>query len=150
MRWRRSRQSGDSAEGFDERIYDLPDPALSAYDHGLGTLSVDEEVKGYLASVIGEMQVPSRQPWPWFVVVWADGTKERAFEDYGPGWWTVRELDAGRLEHIGPSVEKQKRVSGRSVRYTESDPPCVYDFAWLPVEEAAEKWQELKLGNDDF
>ncbi len=27
--------------------YDLPDPHLNAYDHGVGTLKVDGEVRGY-------------------------------------------------------------------------------------------------------
>lgn len=35
--------------------YTLPDPELRAYDHGVGTLSVDGELRGYLASVVGYM-----------------------------------------------------------------------------------------------
>ena len=40
--------------------YDLPDPDMSAYDHGLGTLRVDGEPKGYLASVRLQMDFPGR------------------------------------------------------------------------------------------
>lgn len=133
-----------------DRIYDLPDPELRAYDRGVGTLSVGGELKGHIASVIGEMTLPSRQPWPWFVIVWADGTKEHSFEDYGPGWYTVRELDAGYLDHFGPSVPMRKRFLGISIRYSHAGPPCLYDFAWLPPDEAAVKWEELGLVDGDF
>lgn len=61
--------------------YDLPDPDLAAYDHSLGQLRFGGELKGYLASVRLEMSFPARQRWPWFVIVWADGRKDRAFED---------------------------------------------------------------------
>lgn len=131
-------------------VYELPDPELRAYDHGLGTLSVDGQFKGYLASVVTQMTFPSRQPWPWFVVVWADGTKERPFEDYGPGWWTVRELDAGYLDHWGPSVLKERRLLWMRIPYLEAGPSCRYDFARLPAEDAAMKWQELGLTDADF
>ena len=133
-----------------DRIYDLPDPELRAYDHDVGALRVDGELKGYIASIIGEMKFPSRQPWLWFVIVWADGTKENPFEDYGPSWYTVRELHAGYLDHFGPSVPGQKRFLGMTFRYSQSGPPCVYDFAWLPADEAAEKWTDLGLVDSDF
>jgi len=129
-----------------ERRYDPPDPGLRAYDHGLGTLSVDGVVEGHLASVVGRIAVPSRSPWPWFVIVWVDGTKEPAFEDCGPGWYTVRELDAGFLDHVGPSVVTQGRW-GTTYR---SGPPRVFEFAWLPKDEAAERWRSLGLSDRDF
>lgn len=134
----------------EDRIYELPDPELRAYDHGVGTLSVNGELKGHLASVLGEMKFPSRQPWPWFVIVWADGTKEHPFEDYGPGWHTVRELDAGHLDYFGPSVPGQTRFLWMTFHHSHSGPPCAYDFAWLPADEAAEKWAELGLVDSDF
>ncbi|MEN0071516.1 MAG: hypothetical protein AAGC63_10945 [Propionicimonas sp.] len=130
--------------------YDLPDPDLKAYDHGVGTLRVDGELKGYLASVRLTMTFPARQWWPWFVIVWTDERKERSFEDYGPKWYTVRELDAGSLDHHGPSVPRSKTVLGRSFHYDEDGEPQVYEFAWLPPDEAAAKWRELGLSDDDF
>ena len=133
-----------------DRRYELPDPELRAYDRGIGTLSVDGELKGYLASVLGTLKFPSRQPWPWFVVVWADGTKEHAFEDYGPAWETVRELNAGCLEHLEPSIETRRRFLGMSFIQSVPGAPRVYDFAWLAPEEAAEKWSELGLIDSDF
>lgn len=114
--------------------YDLPDPDLSAYDHGLGTLAVDDKIRGYLASVRWEMSFPVRQWWPWFVVVWADSRKELPFEDYGPKWYTVRELDAGRFRHYDEHGVQ----------------PQTYEFAWLPTNQAAIKWAELALTDDDF
>ncbi|MGC3992923.1 MAG: hypothetical protein QM779_02135 [Propionicimonas sp.] len=113
--------------------YDLPDPDLAAYDHGLGELRLDGELKGYLASVRVRMWFPARQWWPWFVIVWADGGKDRAFEDYGPKWYTVRELDAGYFEHYPDSGEAE-----------------VYEFSWLAPDEAGARWTELGLTEDDF
>lgn len=130
--------------------YSLPDPELRAYDHGLGTLSVDGQLRGYLACVVSRMTFPSRGPWPWFRVIWLDGRMEPKFEDYGPGWWTLRELDAGRLEYNGPSSDKERRILGVPFRYSVPGDPCVFDFAWLDREEAAAKWDELGLTDEDF
>ncbi len=132
------------------KTYRLPDPSLRAYDHGVGTLSVAGEVVGHLASVVGEMRVPSCQPWPWFVVVWLDGTKENPFEDYGPGWYTVRELDAGFFDHHGPSTSHEKRILGLRFRYRMPGEPTVFDFEWLPPDVAARRWKELGLVDADF
>ena len=129
-----------------ERRYDLADPELRAYDHGVGTLSVDGVVEGHLACLVRRIAFPSRSPWPWFVIVWADGTKEPSFEDYGPGWYTVRELDAGFLDHQGPSVVTKGRWS---TTYREG-PPRLFDFAWLPRDEAADRWRALGLSDADF
>jgi hypothetical protein len=133
-----------------EDSYSLPDPELRAYDHGLGTLSVDGELRGHLACVVSRMTFPSKGPWPWFRVIWLDGRREPRFEDYGPGWWTVRELDAGKLEYSGPSVDKERRILGFPFRYSVSGDPCVFDLAWLDREEAAAKWDELGLTDGDF
>jgi hypothetical protein len=132
------------------RDYVLPDTGLATYQHGLGTLHVDGELRGYLASVVGEMSIPNHQPWLWFVVVWRDGTKEFPFEDYGPKWPTIRELDAGYLDHFEPSTTTEGRFLGfRSVQ-SRPGPPCRYEFAWLPAAEAATKWQQLGLVEEDF
>jgi hypothetical protein len=66
----------------------------------------------------------------------------------GPGWWTVRELDAGRLDHHGPSVTR--RILGKWIVVNTPGPPCLFDFEWLPPAEAAMKWQELGLVDTDF
>ena len=131
-------------------IYALPDPELRAYDHGLGTLRVDGELRGYLASVVGEMRFPSRGPWLWFVVVWTDGTKENSFEDYGPSWWAVRELDAGYLDHYGPSVPAERRLLWWRIKGSVRGPSCLFDFEWLRPDVAETKWRELGLVDSDF
>lgn len=131
--------------------YELPDPTLRAFDRGVGVLSVDGEVRGYLASVVGEIKVPGRSPWPWLVRVWLDGTKERSEEDYGPGWYIVRELDAGYLDDFEPSIPMERRGwFGRTIQYRKQGARCRYDFAWLPADEAAAKWIELDLKDSDF
>lgn len=132
------------------KIYKPADPLFRAYDHGVGTLAVDGELVGHLASVVLEMQFPSRQPWVWFVIVWLDGSREFKFEDYGPGWYTVRELDAGYFEHHAPSVTLEKRILG--LRFLSSKPgqPMTFDFAWLPPDLAARRWHELGLVDADF
>ncbi len=130
--------------------YTLPDPEMRAYDHGVVTLSVDGGVQGYLASVVEPVTFPSTQPWAWLRIIWLDGRMEPPFEDYGPGWWTVRELDAGRLNHHGRSIMKERRLLGIPVRYSVSGDPCVFDFAWLDRKEAAAKWEELGLTDEDF
>jgi hypothetical protein len=130
--------------------YELPDPTLRAYDRGVGTLKVAGEVRGYLASVVGQVTLPRQDPWPWFVVVWLDGTKERAFEDYGPGWWTVRELEAGYFDHHEQGTTEKRRGWFLTAINDQPGPLCRYDFAWLPADEAAAKWTELDLRDSDF
>lgn len=130
--------------------YPLPDPELRAYDHGLGTLSVDGELRGYLGSVVSRTTFPSSGPWLWFRVIWLDGRMESRFEDYGPDWWTVRELDARKFEYHGPSIDKVRRILGLPFRYYLSGDRCVFDFEWLDREEAAAKWDELGLTDEDF
>jgi hypothetical protein len=131
--------------------YVLPDDKLRVYDHGLGTLRVDGELKGYLASIVGEIRFPRRGgPWPWFVVVWLDGAKEPSFEAYGPQWLTVRDLDAGRLDHFERSVRRESRFLWMRFESVSPGPPCVFDFEWLPAGLAAQKWKELGLVDSDF
>lgn len=130
--------------------YVLRDPELRSYDRGVGTLRLGGELEGYLASIVGKMSFPSARVWPWFVVVWIDGTKELPFEDYGPGWWTVRELDAGYLQHYGRSVKREHRFFGKRFASSVLGPPRRFEFEWLPSAEAAVKWQELGLADTDF
>jgi hypothetical protein len=138
------------ARGPRSTDYELTESTREALDRGVGTLRVDGQLKGYLASVLGEMRFPSRQPWPWFVIVWLDGRKENAFEDYGPMWLTVRELDAGFFDYFGPSVTSDQKFFGLTVQSRKLGPPCLYEFDWLPAAEAAAKWRELGLADSDF
>jgi hypothetical protein len=150
MNRRRDRSSVARLDHREPSTYALPDPELRAYDHGVGVLTIAGEVRGYLASVVWRMTFPPRALWPWFVVVWPDGKKERVFEDYGPGWWTVRELDAGFFDHHGPSSWNEKRFLGLRLRSSMPGPPLLFDFGRLSADEAARKWRELGLTDADF
>ncbi|MFC6705474.1 hypothetical protein [Flexivirga alba] len=96
------------------------------------------------------MTFPDKGPWPWFRIIWLDGRTEPPFEDYGPGWWTVRELDAGKLDHHGASAVRERRILGKVFRYSVSGDSCEFDFEWLDRDQAAAKWEELGLADDDF
>jgi hypothetical protein len=130
--------------------YELPDPELRAFDHGVGSLSLCGELRGHLASIVGRTSLPSREPWPWFIVVWLDGTREHSFEDYGPGWVTVRQLDAGYFEYHEPSTRTERRILGMQSSVSRSGAPITFDFRWLSTEDAARKWAELGLADPDF
>lgn len=130
--------------------YDLPEERLRAYHHAVGALTADGEVIGHLASVFGSMMVPPGAPWLWFVIVWADGRKEPAFEDSGPAWPTVRKLDVGYLEHRGPSTTSEGRLLGFRVTNVVRGPMMRSDYARLPNDEAAAAWARLGLTDRDF
>ena len=124
------------------------DPRLAAYDNGVGTLRVDGELRGYLASYLGG-ELPL-EPRPWFVVVWKDGTKEPPFGDHGPAWKTVRELDAGYLNYREQGIRTEGRVLGFRTVTSTRGAPCRFDFEWLPADEAAQKRTRLGLVDSDF
>ncbi len=96
------------------------------------------------------MWFPPGRVWPWFVIVWADGTKESSFEDYGPLWLTVRELDAGYLQHYGPSKITEKRFLGMRGLSVTPGAPSRFEFEWLPRAEAEAQWRRLGLVDADF
>lgn len=96
------------------------------------------------------MSFPSRQPWVWFVVVWLDGTKEFKFEDYGPGWFTIRELAEGRFEYHGPSVVTRHRLAWFTYHTRVPGEPMTFDFTPLAPDIAAQRWRELALVDADF
>lgn len=150
MSRRGNKPSGDGHEGGAPVTYEGSYADMRPFDHGVGTLTVDGELKGYLASVVGRIVLPSRAVWPWFVVVWLDGSKERSFEDYGPVWSTVRNLEAGRFEHYGPSVRGEKRFLWWRLAGSMPGPPTTFVFTWLPTVEARRMWDELGLTDKDF
>ena len=60
---------------------------MASLDRRVARLSVDGVVRAHLACVVHEMRARGGwAPWPWFVVIWPDGRKEPAEEDYGPAW----------------------------------------------------------------
>ena len=134
--------------------YTLPDPTLGRYDHGLVELRVDDEVRAYLGCRVMRRGLKGNgAPSPWFVVVWPDGTKEMSFEDYGPEWWTIRELDAGHfVRGSAPPVQRSVRVLGLTLwTLTEqSGDDIEYEVRWLPSVAARQREQELGLTDNDF
>ena len=137
----------DEAVADKEEAYE---PDFRAYDRGVGTLHVRGELRGHLASLVGETTTPSHQRCVWLVIIWLDGQKEDPLEDHGPDWAIVRELDAGYLDDLGPSIWQTHRFWWRKFYSVTPGPPCVYDFAWLPEDEAASMWTELGISVNDF
>jgi hypothetical protein len=54
---------------------------------------------------------------------------------------------AGFLYHHGPSVVTKRGRLGTTFR---EGPQCVFEFAWLPKDAAAERWRLLGLSDGDF
>jgi hypothetical protein len=65
-------------------------------------------------------------------------------------WRTVRELDAGWFDYYEHVGTKTRRFLGVTSVTTTRGLPRKYDFAWLAINESAEKWKELKLEDSDF
>ena len=100
------------------------DVVLDRFRGGVAELRRGAELAGHVASEIGSFRSIcwpfSSQPQVWLVVVWADGTKQRAVEDYPP-WSHVRELDAGRLEWIeGPDRTRHGTYEARWLSESEA------------------------------
>ena len=131
--------------------YVLPDPAMSVFDRGIGELRFAGELVGHLASALGEMGFfEPRQPWPWFLVIWLDGSREPIFEDYGPEWLTVKELDEGHFHYFEPSAQSTRRILGTTWTVSKPGPPREFEFIRLAPEDAERKWNELALLDSDF
>jgi len=46
-----------------------------------------------------------KREWLWYQVNWLDGRRDEPQEDYGPGWYTVAELEQGKFEYDGVDGE---------------------------------------------
>lgn len=108
-----------------------PDPSLTKFNDGLAILNNQGEVAGHIATSVGKFWSPfspfSRQWWVWSVIVWKDGTKERALEDYPP-WSYVKEMQGGKLSWNDKT----------------------FSIEWLPPEKAKLKKKELDIKPEDF
>lgn len=111
---------------------------------------LDGAVVGHVASVVGEMWFPSRQPRLWFTVVCPDGVRELPFEDYGPGRYTVRELEAGYLDHHLRSTVRERRLWGSQWFSATPGARQIFEVRWLSDDAAAHRWRELGLRDEDF
>lgn len=76
-----------------------------------------------------------------------------SFDDYGPEWWTVRELDKGYFNHSSePPVEKSVKVLGLNLgtHSVQSGELVDYTVTWLPPELVSHRERELNLTDRDF
>jgi len=96
------------------------------------------------------MMFPRRAPWLWFLVVWIDGRREFPFEDYGSGWYTLREIDAGFLDYHLPSVTAERRFLWRRIRVDQHGAPQKFELEKLSASVARRRWEELGLSDDQF
>ena len=108
-----------------------PDPDLAPFNEGLAMLKHDGKVVGHIATSVSKFWSPcsplSLQWWVWSVIVWKDGTKERAIEDYAP-WSYVNEMKNGKLSWNNTS----------------------FDIEWLPVDKAKQLYKKLNIQSVDF
>jgi hypothetical protein len=84
------------------------------------------------------------------VVVRPNGDKEPPFEDYGPLWLTVRELDAGYLDHWEPRSRLEGRFLGFRTTTVRRGPAAHYTARRLALRDAEAAWSALGLVDDDF
>lgn len=108
-----------------------PEPTLDPFEDGLAVLRLHGQVAGHVATTLGAFSTlfsRQQQPWVWFIVVWADGTREHSEEDYRP-WTFVREMQSGYFD--GPD----------GVRY---------EAEWLAEPERTHMWDALGLAHDQF
>lgn len=111
---------------------------MEQFLQGLAVLRRDGAPVGHVATSLGTFRSlfsPFKpRPWVWLVVVWDDGMKERAVEDYPP-WTYVAEMRAGSFEwEVG-------RDGGRAGRY---------EIDWIPREHVEAEWARLGIRQEDF
>ena len=97
------------------------------FDNGVGVLTQNGEFSGHVVTVL------LNRTWIWYIVVWADGTREHSAEDYWPNYYVANEIAHGFLELVRPSSR-----TGR------------FDFAWLSSEDAATTRGRLGILASDF
>ena len=114
-----------------------PDPALDPFRGGLAVLRRDGQVAGHVATQVTTFWSPlsfslRRQWWVWYIVVWADGDRERAQQDYPP-WTTVAEMRSGSF-----TSDEDDQHHG------------AYTVEWLPEAEREPVLGDLGISQDDF
>jgi hypothetical protein len=78
----------------------VPDE-LAIFDRGVFELSDSTGVVGHVATLVERVWSPLRRHHQvWLLITWADGRRERVFEDYQP-WTAVSELRSGALSWEG-------------------------------------------------
>lgn len=120
-----------SSKFFDER--DWPrDPRLDPFRDAVWELRLDGQLVAHLTTQVTPMRsfpgFGRKQEWLWYQVRWLDGRRDHADEDYGPEWYTVADLEAGRFEHaiVGETLHFEAQpVDGpeRDVLWERYGPP---------------------------
>jgi hypothetical protein len=114
----------------DENITDIADElgALLGPEIAVRTeVGWSSEGVGQRPNLTSELRTP--QPWVWLVVVWDDGVKERAVEDYPP-WTYVTEMRAGYFDWEGHRAGH-------------------YGIEWVPPEPAPAERERLDIRPED-
>jgi hypothetical protein len=108
-----------------------PDPSLAPFHDGLAELKREGAVVGHIATSVSTFWSPfsplSRQWWVWSVIVWSNGKKEPALEDY-PSWSYVADMKNGKFQWENTS----------------------FDVEWLPRSEARRLREKLNIKAEDF
>lgn len=112
-------------------------PEFEPFRNGLMVLSQDGRPVGHVATSLGHFRTPfaplTPQPWIRLVVVWADGVKERAVEDYPP-WSYVAEIRQGYVEWLGWGNDRAGR----------------YEIEWVPPGQTDAERERLGIRIEDF
>ena len=113
-----------------------PDPALDPLRGGVAVLRRDGEVAGHVATKVTTFWAFSfslrRQWWVWYIVVWADGKRERAKEDYPP-WSVVAEMQSGTFTWDPDDLHQGE-----------------FTVEWLPEREREAVLADIGIAHDDF
>ncbi|WP_460705103.1 hypothetical protein [Myceligenerans halotolerans] len=104
----------------------------------MAILRRDGEFRGHIASKVSQFWGrPRNKWWVWFVIVWADGSKDRLIEDYAP-WTYVKEMQQGFIDYAGGMLMMDKTRIG------------VYEVDWVPASDAVRVRTELGIRLEDF
>jgi hypothetical protein len=114
-----------------------PNAGIEPFRDGFGVLTRDGEIAGYIATTVLQSWSPLSplrlRWWVWYIVIWADGTRERKTEDYPP-WSAVDEMMHGYFEWETPRSARNGR----------------YEFVWLESERAASARASFGITAQDF
>lgn len=115
----------------------IPDASLDVFDRGVGVLTLDGEVVGHVATSRSWFWSPfsplRKQWWIWYIVIWADGVRERSAEDYPP-FIAAEEMKRGSLEVLADDATR----SG------------TFDFEWLSSADGEIVRRDLDIQDSDF
>lgn len=110
--------------GLDETGW-LQDPGLDPFREAVWQLSLGGQTRGWVTTSLMPMRsFPffwDKQEQMWTQVHWADGRHEYGEEDYGPEWYSVKELRGGHFSTWDPSVNEDVDFEATLVTGAEQD-----------------------------